>query len=221
MEGPVWPRKHEVVKSCSIGSCVCVCVCVCCVGCVVTQMLVQAMGSGGSSLELKSWASNVTEGDVLGHFDRHPSSKGTDLFVNAHQERLGAPATHFLDCFGVHSIEMHRHGSSSSEGVCADVISGVAQVVETDGFSGVFEGGADVIGCDVFPEAGGGLFEAEDGGGSRATIGHDVVDSAGEGLDWAVVITSAFVVDALTFDATLLIRDSHGGLSSFEQFPEW
>ena len=78
--------------------------CVCCVGCVVTQMLVQAMGSGGSSLELKSWASNVTEGDVLGHFDRHPSSKGTDLFVNAHQERLGAPATHFLDCIGVHSI---------------------------------------------------------------------------------------------------------------------
>ena len=59
-----------------------------CVGCVVTQMLMQAMDSGCSSLELKGGASNVAKGHVLGHFDGHTSSKSTDLFVNAHQERF-------------------------------------------------------------------------------------------------------------------------------------
>ena len=73
----------------------------------------------------------------------------------------------------------------------------------------------------MLPEAGGGLFETEDFGGASAAVGHDVVDSTGQGLDWAVGIASAFVVDALTFDSALLIGDSHGGFGSFEQFSEW
>ena len=71
------------------------------------------------------------------------------------------------------------------------------------------------------PEARCGFFEAENGGGAGAAVGEDVVDSAGQGFDWAVVGAGAFVVDALAFDAALLVGNSHGGFGGLEQCREW
>ena len=87
---------------------------------------VAAMGSGRSGLGLECGASNVAEGDVVGHFRRYTSRKGTDLLMNVHEEGLRAPASHLLDGFCVYSVEIHCHGTPSAEGVGADVISGVA-----------------------------------------------------------------------------------------------
>ena len=100
---------------------------------------VAAMGSGRSGLGLKGGASDVAEGDVVGHFHRDSSCKGADLLMNVHEEGFRAPASHFLDGFGVYTIEIHCHGTPSSQGVGADVISGVAQVVETNDICCVFE----------------------------------------------------------------------------------
>ena len=52
-------------------------------------------------------------------------------------------------------------------------------------------------------------------------MGQDVVDSTGQGLDWAVEGASAFLVDALAFDTILLIGHANGGLCCSEEGGEW
>ena len=63
----------------------------------------------------------------------------------------------------------------------------------------------------MFPDARCGFFVAEDGCVVGSTIGHDVMDSSCQGFDGAIDVAGAFVVDALSFDTTLLIRNSHSG----------
>ena len=71
-------------------------------------------------------SSNVTEWNVVGHFDGDTCGKGTDLFVDVHQKGVGFPSAHFTNGNCVYSVEMHGHGSAGSEGVTANIIFGVA-----------------------------------------------------------------------------------------------
>ena len=82
---------------------------------------------------------------------------------------------------------MHGHGSTSSERVAADVVPGVAQVIEADVVGCCFEGCVDVGRCDCFPKAAGGLSVVGEGCAGRALMRHDVVDSSGQGFDGAVL----------------------------------
>ena len=43
------------------------------------------------------------------------------------------------------------------------------------------------------------------------------MNTSGEGLDRAVRVPVALIVDALAFDATLLVGDSHGGFSCSQE----
>ena len=88
--------------------------CECWCGGGVTQMLA-AMSSGGTRNGLKGGASNVTEGDVVGHFERHTSSKCADLFMYVHEKGGRAPTSHFLDSWCVKAIQVHGHGTPRSQ----------------------------------------------------------------------------------------------------------
>ena len=117
-DGPCHGRScastlHEVDKDCSgceaVSLCVVVnssmgvlCKCDGC-GCFVTQMLA-AISLGGPRSGPEGGASNVTERYVVGHFEGHPSRECADLFMNAHEKGVGAPASHFLDGWCVEAI---------------------------------------------------------------------------------------------------------------------
>ena len=64
---------------------------------------------------LEGWASYVSKGHCFGHLDGDSSSESTDLLMYAHEESGGAPTALLLDGGGVDSIQMHGHGSTSSE----------------------------------------------------------------------------------------------------------
>ena len=112
---------------------------------------------------------------------------------------------------------MHGHGSTSSERVAADVVPGVAQVVEADVVGCCFEGCVDVGGCDCFPKAAGGLSVVGEGCAGRALMRHDVVDSAGQGFDGAVLCLGAFHMYALAFDSIFLVVDAECSFGCCEQ----
>ena len=73
----------------------------------------------------------------------------------------------------------------------------------------------------MFPDARCRFFVAKDGCVVGSTIGHDVMDSSCQGFDGAIDVAGAFVVDALSFDATLLIGYSHCGFCCLQKFVEW
>jgi len=152
----------------------------------------------------------VAEGDVVGHLDGDTSGEGTDLLMDVHEECARFPATHFLDRVWVNAVEVHRHGSASPEGVAADVAFGVAEFVEANVGSGPFEGGVDVLGGDGSPGGIKWVGEIEEAGGWGALVLQDVVDASGQRLDRTVDISSAFLMDALAFDAVLLVRHADG-----------
>ena len=101
--------------------------------------------------------------------------------------------------------------------MAADVVAGVAQVIEANVVGSSFEGCVDVGRCDCFPKAAGGLSTVGKGCAGRALMGHDVVDSSGQGFDGAVLSLGAFHMDALAFDAVFLVVCAECCFSCCEQ----
>jgi hypothetical protein len=54
-----------------------------------------------------------------------------------------------------------------------------------------------------------------------AVVAHDVVNTAGEGVDGTVDVACAFLVDALAFDSILLVGHSNGCFSSSQERSQW
>ena len=76
---------------------------------------------------------------------------------------------------------MHGHGSSSSEGVAADVIAGVAQVIEANVLGCIFQGGADGCGVYALPQDGSWVeFMCIDWCAWWTIVGHDVVNATSQ-----------------------------------------
>ena len=50
--------------------------------------------------------------------------------MNVHEECIAAPASHFLDGEGVDAIEVHCHGSTSSEAVASYMVVVESMLVE-------------------------------------------------------------------------------------------
>ena len=69
--------------------------------------------------------------------------------MDAHEEGIGLPAAQFLDRHGCDAIDVHGHGSSSSEGVATDVARSVAQSAEAKVISRSFDGSVDVRWCHL------------------------------------------------------------------------
>ena len=134
-----------------------------------------------------------------------------------HEECVGFPAAHFLDCVWVDAIEVHCHGTASSEGVAAHIALIVAECVEADGTGSVFEGSVDVLGSDGVPARVERVGKVEKASGGRAGVAENVMNPGGKRFDWAVIGAGAFLVDALAFDAIFLIRHSDGGFGCCEQ----
>ena len=76
--------------------------------------MVGLSGLVGLGLSHYSGASDVPEWYGVGHLQGHSSGKGTDLFMNVHEEGVGLPAAHLLDGAGINVIEVHCHGSTSA-----------------------------------------------------------------------------------------------------------
>ena len=162
-------------------------------------------------------ARHVAERDGAGHLDGDPSGKGTDLFMDVHEVGLRFPASHLLDGEVADAVEVHGHGTPGAEGVAADIVLGVAKVVETNISSGGLEDGVDSGRGDEAWEEELGVAHSVDGGCDGLAALQDVVDAAGQGFDRAVVSASALLGDALAFDAILLVGHANGGLVSREQ----
>lgn len=47
------------------------------------------------------------------------------------QECVGGPPPMFLNCDGIHSIELHCHSTTSTKGVAANILSGEAILLES------------------------------------------------------------------------------------------
>ena len=153
----------------------------------------------------KGGAGNVAEGDVGGHLQGHTSGKGTDLFMYVHEKGVRAPAAHLFDGVGVDAVQVHGHGAASTKGVAADVLGGVAELIEAKVLGDLFDGGVDVGGRHLKQSSGEGVVVGEDAGSGWAMVTEDVMDPAGKGFDGAVGGAGAFLVDALAFDAILLV----------------
>ena len=95
---------------------------------------------------LECWSSNMSEGDSLGHLDGHSSSKSTDLLMDVGHEGDRSPSALLLDSESADAMKVHCHSTTSTEGVAADVISGVAKVVEANEVSCIFESLVDLVG---------------------------------------------------------------------------
>lgn len=151
-----------------------------------------------------SWASNVLEWNVAGHFDREAGGEGRNLFVDVFFEAVGLPAAHLLDGWNVCTVEEEGHGAPGAQGMAADVGRFVAHVVESDGAGSCFDTGVDVGRGDIEQFSVEWVGHCGDGGGEGTSIRHDVVDSAGQRFDRAVGRSSAVLVDALGLDAVFL-----------------
>ena len=156
---------------------------------------------------VKSGPDHAAEGDGNGHLGGQPGRESTDLLMNVEEEGPGLPAAMLLDGFGRDAIEVHSHGSTSTEGVAADVF----KLCEANGISSIFDSCVDVILVNVSAEASVDVV-VKDAAVGGATIGEDVVDSPGKGFDRAVDGSSAVIMDALPFDSILLVGDGEGGL---------
>ena len=105
------------------------------------------LASGGQGSDIG--AINVAERDIPGHIFRHTGSKGTDLFMDVIQERVGRPVTLLLDVKGGTTIEVHDHGATCAEQVAADIIFVIAMAVKADAHGGLSDSFVDVLGPDV------------------------------------------------------------------------
>jgi hypothetical protein len=134
--------------------------------------------------------------------------------MDVHEEGGGLPAAKLLDGIGVDAIEVHRHGSTGSEGVAADVAGGVSKIIEAYGLPSILQGLVDVLGSDAAPCGAEGVEVVVDAVVQGPSMGQHVVDTTGQGFDGTVVGAGAFLVDALAFDPIFLVWHSDGGLSS-------
>ena len=78
-----------------------------------------------------------------------------------------------------------------------------------------------MVGSDVAPCCMSWLFIAVDRDGLVTPIGHDVVNSACQGLDCTVLGLCALLVNALALHTILLVRHSDGGFKSCVKTPKW
>ena len=85
-------------------------------------VVMESVLCSGRSLPSHFGSCNWTEFDVLGHFDRDASGECTDLFMNVHEKGVRPPASLFTDFEVGAAIEVHCHGTTSSEGVATDVV---------------------------------------------------------------------------------------------------
>ena len=159
----------------------------------------------------------MAEGDGIGHLERQASGKGTDLLMDVHEEGVRLPAPHFANCLGANAIEVHGHCSTGSEGVAADIILGVAKIVQPNVSSCLLEVGVDVVSCDLTEGDTEWVVEIENASGGGSRVAKNVVYSASKGLDGAVDGASTFLMDTFTFDAILLVRHTDGSFSSREE----
>ena len=67
--------------------------------------------------------------------------------MNVHSEGVRLPAAHFHDGFGVSSSQMESHGTSSAQGVAADIRGFVAEFVEANRICCCPNGVVDVVWC--------------------------------------------------------------------------
>ena len=70
-----------------------------------------------------------SEFDVSGHQLGYTNGEGCELLVDVHEEGVGAPAAHLSDLDVAAVVQMHGHGSASSERVAADVTFVIAKLV--------------------------------------------------------------------------------------------
>ena len=80
--------------------------------------------------EPDGWAGHVGKVCLSGHLRCHTGGEGANLFMDVSHEGVGRPASMLFDGDAVNAIEFHGHGSSSSEGVAADIVLGVAISVQ-------------------------------------------------------------------------------------------
>ena len=97
--------------------------------------------------------------------------------MNVHEESVGFPSAMFFDCFRGYPIEVHGHGTSSSERMAAHIISSVAQFGKTNSFSCILDSLVDVTLVDVAALSR--LVVVKDVAFSRAAMGENVVNSTG------------------------------------------
>ena len=121
----------------------------------------------------------VVERDECGHFGGDSSHDCANLFMNVVQEGIGVagPSAMLSDGDGVHSIELHGHGSSSPEGVGGDLGWCDAAFFKVQDSDSIFEAGVDVHCHDMTGPA----LVVVGGYGSGLVLGvcHDVCYSAG------------------------------------------
>jgi hypothetical protein len=94
--------------------------------------------------------------------------------------------------------------------VAADVAWAVAEVVESNLASCLFEGGVDVLGGDCAPVGVERVVKTEEVCVGSAVVAEDVVYPAGKGVNGTICGAGAFLVDALTFDFIFLVGHLDG-----------
>ena len=159
---------------------------------------------------------DVAEGDGSGHLFGYTCSEGANLLMNVHEKGIRLPAPELLDGKCVDVVEMHGHGSPGSQGMTADVLFGVSELVEANVASCLFEGCVDVVCGDFSPGLEEGVSVCVDGLVDGASVGEDMVHTSSQRLDWAPWGASAFVVDALSLYPIFLIWHADGGFGCGE-----
>ena len=87
--------------------------------------------------------------DVVGHFGGYAVSECCDLGVDVLKPGVGGPPALFFDLGVSAAVEVHGHGTSSSEGVAGDRVSGEAMVGHVEIGDGLFDGLIDVFADDL------------------------------------------------------------------------
>ena len=138
--------------------------------------------------------------------------------MNVKQEGLGlGPAPHLPDAGGVIASQVEGHGSASAEGVAADIGVREAEAVETGLTGGQFDCFVGVVGGDLSPRSVHGTVDTEDGCLGCATVGQDLVHSAGQGSDWGELSACAVLGDGLALRADFGAGDLNGGAGGSAQ----
>ncbi len=104
---------------------------------------------GSGAADQNSGAFEIDERDVSAHAFGDARGKGGNLFVDAHEEGVGGPATLFADGVAVLAVEFHCHGAARSQGVAAHKIGGKTAEVQFEGTDRCFHSGVDMGGEDV------------------------------------------------------------------------
>ena len=126
----------------------------------------------------------------------------------------------FLDGDGVNTIKLHSHGTTSPEGVAADIVASEAILVEAQVDDSGFDGAVDVGRCDLTWVPWGFVVGAN-GCVGVISVCHDVCNSSSKSLNRARGKTCAVVMDALATLAIFLVGDAECDMGGCEKFNEW